>query len=109
MKKCPVPSIHHRVRAFTDAGLALGDISLLSRAEKLLKWMESAFLLPDGSVSSLLYPDQSNSSFGFLEDYTYWIEAILSFGAISEAFNPGQIEGLARKSGNFNASNCWAI
>lgn len=86
------------VRAFTDAGLALGDISLLSRAEKLLKWMESAFLLPDGSVSSLLYPDQSNSSFGFLEDYTYWIEAILSFGAISEAFNLGKLKDWLEKA-----------
>ena len=86
------------VRAFIDAGLALGDISLLSRAEKLLEWMESSFLLPDESITSILYPDQSNSSFGFLEDYTFWTEAILSFSAISEAFNLGKLTDWLEKA-----------
>ncbi|MEK9773281.1 MAG: DUF255 domain-containing protein [Opitutae bacterium] len=86
------------VRAYIDAGLALGDMSLLARAKKLLHWMESVFLLPDGSVASLLYPDQSRSSFGFLEDYAYWVEAILSFSAISEVVNQGKMKDWIEKA-----------
>ena len=80
------------VRGLIDAGIALGDKSLIIRAADLLNWMESSFRLSDGSVASLLYPDQSKSSYGFLEDYAFWAEAMLSFGAISEIWNLGKLK-----------------
>ena len=33
--------------------------------------MESACRLPDGSVSSILYPDKTQCPYGFLEDYAF--------------------------------------
>ena len=72
------------VRAYIDAALALEDQGLMIKAHKLLKWMDTTFVLPDQSIVSLKYPDQSTSQFGFLEDYTFWAEALLHFAARAE-------------------------
>ena len=79
-------------RAWVDAGLALGDQSLIQKAFDLLHWMDDTFRLPDGSVSSMLYPDQTKSEFAFLEDYAFWVEAILSMGSVSEVYHFGKLE-----------------
>ncbi len=86
------------VRAWVDAGIALKNPSLIERAHKLLSWMDRAFRLPDGNVSSLHYPDHSQSAFGFLEDYVLWTEAILTFGAISEVWGLGKLESWVKKA-----------
>ena len=72
------------VRAYIDAALALEDQELMRKAYKLLMWMDTTFVLPDQSIVSLKYPDQSTSQFGFLEDYTLWAEALLHFAARAE-------------------------
>ena len=61
------------------------------QAKAILTWMESAFRLPDGSVSSILYPDKTQCPYGFLEDYALWTESILTFGMISEGMQYGEI------------------
>lgn len=86
------------VRAYIDAGLALDEKSLILRAEKILNWMESSFRLPNGYVASLVYPDQSQSQFGFLEDYAFWAEAILLLSTISEAWGLGKLVAWAEKA-----------
>ena len=86
------------VRALIDAGTALSDEGLIIRAREVLNWMESAFRLPDNSVSSILYPDQSKSPYGFLEDYSFWAESILSFGAISEIWDQGSLDSWIEKA-----------
>ena len=48
--------------------------------------MDTTFVLPDQSIVSLKYPDQSTSQFGFLEDYTFWAEALLHFAASVSRF-----------------------
>lgn len=88
-KSCAVHAL--LVRALVDAGVAIQDKSYLTEAFELLQWMESVFRLNDSSVASILYPDQSTSSFGFLEDYAFWAEAILSFGAIAEIWDFGKL------------------
>ena len=77
------------VRAYLDAGVALGDKKWIIKAEKLLLWMEDTFSQPDGSVHAMLYPDDSKSNWAFLEDYSLWAEAALSFAALSEGFGLG--------------------
>ena len=86
------------VRALVDAGTALSDGSLIIRAGEVLNWMESVFRLPDNTVSSILYPDQSKSPYGFLEDYSLWAESILSFGAISEIWDQGSLYSWIEKA-----------
>ncbi len=78
------------VRAFIDAGVALGDKSYIEKSKELLMWMESTFTLTEGGISSMLYPDQTRSKFAFLEDYTFWAEAVLSFATISEVWKLGK-------------------
>jgi uncharacterized protein YyaL (SSP411 family) len=73
------------VRAFIDAAIALEDLELMSKAHHLLQWMHKTFfVLPDQSIASLKYPDHSTSEFGFLEDYTFWAEALLHFATRAE-------------------------
>ncbi len=86
------------VRALVDAGIALGDHRLFMQAEAILTWMESAFRLPDGSVSSILYPDKTQCPYGFLEDYALWTESVLTFGMISEVCNMGKLDDWINKA-----------
>jgi uncharacterized protein YyaL (SSP411 family) len=79
-------------KAWVDTGVALAKESLIHKACNLLKWMDSVFKKPDGSISSIRYPDQSTSSFSFLEDQAFWVEAILAMGAISEIYKLGKLE-----------------
>ena len=37
------------VRAFIDAGIALGERSYIEKSKDLLMWMDSTFLLPNGA------------------------------------------------------------
>jgi uncharacterized protein YyaL (SSP411 family) len=79
-------------KAWVDTGVALANESLIHKACNLLKWMDSVFKQPDGSVSSIRYPDQSTNSFSFLEDQAFWVEAILAMGSISEIHKLGKLE-----------------
>lgn len=76
-------------RAYLDAGVALGDQICIRKAVDLLNWMENSFSQPDGSVSSLLYPNNKKSSWACLEDYTLWAEAVLNFASVCEGFGLG--------------------
>ena len=86
------------VRAYIDAALALEDHELMRKAHKLLKWMDTTFVLPDQSIVSLKYPDQSTSQFGFLEDYTFWAEALLHFAARAELGGYGKMDDWIEKA-----------
>ena len=77
------------VRAFIDAGIALGERSYIEKSKDLLMWMDLTFLLPNGRVSSLLYPNETRSTFAFLEDYALWAEAMLAFATICEVWELG--------------------
>lgn len=85
-------------KAWVDAGVALANESLIHKAYNLLMWMDSVFKHPDGSVSSIRYPDQSTSPFAFLEDYAYWVEAILTIGAVSEIYKFGKLQSWITKA-----------
>jgi uncharacterized protein YyaL (SSP411 family) len=88
------------VRAFLDAGIALGDQIWIRKAENLLIWMENSFSQQDGSVCALLYPDKQKSSWAFLEDYTLWAEAVLNFSSICEGMGLGGNEIWIEKAEN---------
>lgn len=77
------------VRAYIDAGIAFSDKKMIQKAECLLNWMESSFRGVDGIVLSILYPDHQQSTWGFLEDYALWSEAMLAFASICEGFDIG--------------------
>ncbi len=79
-------------KAWVDTGVALANESLIHKAYNLLRWMDSVFRQPDGSVSSIRYPDQTTSRFCFLEDQAFWVEALLAMGTISEIYKLGNLE-----------------
>ena len=78
--------------AFLDAGSAFGQEVWIEKAYHILQWMKSAFLSADGSVCSIRYPDQSRNGHGFLEDYSLWAEAMLSFASVAEVFGFGTMD-----------------
>ena len=86
------------VRAFIDAGIALGERSYIEKSKDLLMWMDSTFLLPNGRVSSLLYPNETRSTFAFLEDYALWAEAMLAFATICEVWELGKSKDWIKKA-----------
>ena len=80
------------VRAYLDAGTALGDQTWIRKAKNLLIWMENSFSQRDGSVCALLYPNKKKSSWACLEDYSLWAEAVLNFASVCEGFGLGSNE-----------------
>ena len=71
------------VSAFTHASLALNDTTLLDDAIKLEEWISRVFQNNDLSVSSCFYPETSFKSVGNLDDYCFWIQAMLDLHSVA--------------------------
>ena len=71
------------VSAFTHASLALNDTTLLDDAIKLEEWISRVFQNNDLSVSSCFYPETSFESVGNLDDYCFWIQAMLDLHSVA--------------------------
>ena len=75
------------VSAFTHASLALNDSSLLDNAIKLEEWMSTAYQNNDLIVSSCVYLETSFESVGNLDDYCFWIQAMLDLHSVAPLIN----------------------
>jgi uncharacterized protein YyaL (SSP411 family) len=71
------------VSAFTHASLALNDTTLLDDAIKLEEWISQEFQDYDLNVSSCVYPETSFESVGNLDDYCFWIQAMLDLHSLA--------------------------
>jgi uncharacterized protein YyaL (SSP411 family) len=75
------------VSAFTHASLALNDTTLIDDAIKLEEWISRVFQNNDSSVSSCVYPETSFESVGNLDDYCFWIQAMLDLHSVAPLAN----------------------
>ena len=75
------------VSAFTHASLALNDTTLLDDAIKLEEWISQEFQDYDLNVSSCVYPETSFESVGNLDDYCFWIQAMLDLHSLAPHAN----------------------
>ena len=71
------------VSAFTHASIALNDTALLDDAIRLEEWISQAFQNHDLSVSSCVYSETPFQSLGNLDDYCFWIQAMLDLHSVS--------------------------
>ncbi len=90
-------------RAYLDAGIALGNNSLIAKSRKLLQWMSGNFHHSDGSIGSILYPNGSLSPHAFLDDYALWAEALLSLAGVVEALGVESCQPLLDEAENLLA------
>ena len=72
------------ISGFVQAAVAFNNVSLLSDAIELEKWITKTFLKSDSSVRSYVYPNFSTDSVGNLDDYCFWIKAILDISKITD-------------------------
>ena len=75
------------VSAFTHASLALNDTTLLDDAIKLEEWISQEFQDHDLNVSSCVYPETTFGSVGNLDDYCFWIQAMLDLHSLAPHAN----------------------
>ena len=75
------------VSAFTHASLALNDTTLLDDAIKLEEWISQEFQDHDLNVSSCVYPETTFESVGNLDDYCFWIQAMLDLHSLAPHAN----------------------
>ena len=80
------------IRALVDASIAFENPSFFLRARELDLWMQSTF-----SINSENIP---NSSILFLQDFTLWIEAILSLASVCELFEEGMFHNYLSRAEN---------
>lgn len=74
------------VSAFVQASLALNEISLLQDAIKLEKWISSEFQDDKGNLLSYTYPSNKPNAYANLDDYCFWIIAILDIFSVHPVF-----------------------
>ena len=72
------------ISAFVEAAIAFNNVSLLSDAIELENWITKTFLKNDSSVRSYVYPNSSTDSVGNLDDYCFWIKALLDISSITD-------------------------
>ena len=70
------------VSAFIEAAIALGDKTLLDDAVKLEEWITREFQINDHRIRSFLYPETAVDSWGNLDDYCFWIQAMLDLQSV---------------------------
>jgi uncharacterized protein YyaL (SSP411 family) len=82
-----------------EAGISLGQPSLIRDAFLLENWISENMLNPDFSLQCVHYPTRLNiESFGTLDDYAYYAKALLSLASVSELIESGSSANLIKKS-----------
>jgi uncharacterized protein YyaL (SSP411 family) len=82
-----------------EAGISLGQPSLIRDAYLLENWISENMLNSDFSLQCVHYPTRLNiESFGTLDDYAYYAKALLSLASVSELIEPSSSANLIKKS-----------
>ena len=87
------------LKALVDAGISLKDKKLLLEACKQADWMNDCFCRKD-EIDSIEYGDGKKQKFDIppnLDDYAFWVEALLYLVAFSELVVPDSSEDYLRK------------
>ncbi len=71
------------VSALIEAAIALDDKILLDDAIKLEQWITREFQINDLNIRSFLYPGGAVDSRGNLDDYSFWIRAMLDLQSVA--------------------------
>ena len=82
------------LKALVDAGISLKDKKLLLEACKQADWMNDCFCRKD-EIDSIEYGDGKKQKFDIppnLDDYAFWVEALLYLAAFSELVVPDSSE-----------------
>ena len=73
--------------AFVYASIALNDISILEDALNLHKWISREFIKTDRNLKSFTYEGKIHESQANLDDYCFWIQALIDLSSITPTFS----------------------
>lgn len=86
------------ISGLVDAAVALNDISILYDSITLEKWVASEFLDKSHNLLSYVYPTKKSISFGNLDDYCFYIQALLDISAFTDLVKKGSASLYIRRA-----------
>jgi len=77
------------IRGLAEAGFAFGEMPWLLLARDTVDWIWKEMRDEQGHLFSVYYEDKGATGKGFLDDYAFTIEALLSVAAYVDLLEPG--------------------
>ena len=84
--------------SFIQASMALNDIKLLEDAIKLEEWMSVEFVDSDNNLQSFIYPGKPKRSYANLDDYCFWVQALLDLFSLSTIIEENKSKNYLEKA-----------
>ena len=100
-KKDPKRLLGHNslvLSSFIQASIALNDIKLLEDAIKLEEWMSAEFVDSDNNLQSFIYPGKPKRSYANLDDYCFWVQALLDLFNLSTIIEENKSKNYLEKA-----------
>ena len=89
------------ISAFIEASIALNDINLLEDAIRLEKWITKNFTDKNNNIQSFIYPGNKSASEANLDDYCFWVLALVDLHSICSIINEDKCEEYLEKAIKF--------
>ena len=86
------------ISSFIQASIALNDIKLLEDAIKLEEWMSAEFVDSDNNLQSFIYPGKPKRSYANLDDYCFWVQALLDLFSLSTIIEENKSKNYLEKA-----------